>query len=142
MAQPAIFLATSGALAVVIHVWRGAYLRRLEVLRRENEGRRLELERSVAALELEAAERERLQAKLLRTQNLESLGRMAGGVAHDFNNLLLIILAHAELARSDLPDTARACRSLDEVITATERASLLTGQLLSYAGGGRFASSP
>ncbi len=141
-AQPAILLTTSGALAVVIHVWRGAYLKRLDVLSRESEGRRLELERSVTALELEVAERERLQAELLKTQNFESLGRMAGGVAHDFNNLLLIILAHAELARSDLSDTAPASRSLDEVIRATGRASLLTGQLLSYAGQGQVRLEP
>jgi signal transduction histidine kinase/CheY-like chemotaxis protein len=141
-AQPAILLATSGALAVVIHVWQRAYLKRLEFLRRESEGRRLELERSVTALEIEVAERERLQTELLKTQNLESLGRMAGGVAHDFNNLLLIILAHAELARSDLPDTAPARGSLDEVITATERAALLTGQLLSYAGRGEVRLEP
>lgn len=101
--QPATLLATSGALALVIHVWRSAYLARLEVLGQESEGRRLELERSVAALELEVSEREQLQEQLIKTQNLESLGRMAGGVAHDFNNLLLIIRGHAELARDELP---------------------------------------
>ncbi|MCP4004582.1 MAG: response regulator [bacterium] len=140
--NPGVLLATCGALALIIHVWRSAFVKRLEALGRESEDRRVELERNVATLEFEVQERERLQAELLKTQNLESLGRMAGGVAHDFNNLLMIILGHAELAHAGLSATASVRGNLDEVIQAAERASLLTGQLLSYAGGGRVSLEP
>ncbi len=141
-AQSAIMLTTSGVLAIVIHIWRRLYMDRLGALQLDNENRQLELERSIETLELEVAEKERLQETLLKTQNLESLGRMAGGVAHDFNNLLLIILGHAEFARRDLPESSAAQGDLAEVITAAERAALLTGQLLSYAGGSRLDDEP
>ncbi|MEM6710265.1 MAG: response regulator, partial [Pseudomonadota bacterium] len=69
-----------------------------------------------------------------RSQRLESVTDMAGKVAHDFNNVLMGISGHAELAQQGLSSEHPVYRSLDEVIEGTERASLLCGQLLSFAG--------
>ncbi|MEM7203106.1 MAG: response regulator [Planctomycetota bacterium] len=87
------------------------------------------------------AERNRLQAQLLHTQKLESLGLLAGGIAHDFNNLLTTILANAEIARGD-PAARSSAEALDDVVAAAKRAAALCQQMLAYSGKGRFETRP
>lgn len=84
-----------------------------------------------------AAERERVERKLLETQRLESLGVLAGGVAHDFNNLLAFILGYAELALAEAPEGSELSRYLTTILTGGRRAADLVRQLLAYAGQGR-----
>ncbi|PWU03568.1 MAG: histidine kinase [Terriglobia bacterium] len=83
-------------------------------------------------------ERRQLEDQLRHTQKLESLGVLAGGVAHDFNNLLTGILGNASLALESVSGHHPIRSLLRDVISASERASHLTRQLLAYAGKGRF----
>jgi two-component system, cell cycle sensor histidine kinase and response regulator CckA len=78
-------------------------------------------------------ERRRLEEQLQRSQRLESLGVLAGGVAHDFNNLLVGVLGNAELLQDSLrdPEDRKLCEA---IVGAAQRAADLTGQLLAYAG--------
>jgi signal transduction histidine kinase/CheY-like chemotaxis protein len=64
---------------------------------------------------------------------LEAVGRMAGGVAHDFNNLLTAIRGYGELMLRGLPPGAPLRRNAEEIVRATQRASGLTRQLLSFS---------
>lgn len=66
-------------------------------------------------------------------QQLQNLALIAGGVAHDFNNILTSIVGYAELAKSQLPEDHEAEESLTILLEGTQRAKLLTGQLLSFA---------
>ena len=45
----------------------------------------------------EMAQRERAEAALHRTQRIEVVGRLTGGVAHDFNNVLIVLLGNIDL---------------------------------------------
>jgi PAS domain S-box-containing protein len=83
---------------------------------------------------LAEAERRRLEAQLLETQKLESLGILAGGVAHDFNNLLAVILGNQTLARSQVQAGSRLEQQLARIRSAAEHAKALTNQMLTYSG--------
>jgi len=86
----------------------------------------------------EEERRTALQAKIQHAQKLESLGVLAGGIAHDFNNLLLAVLGNADLALLDLPKTSPARECVEDIKSATLRATELAGQMLAYSGKGRF----
>ena len=82
--------------------------------------------------------RKLMSERLQQTQKLESLGVLAGGIAHDFNNLLTGIMGNASFVLEELPIEDSNRPILENVVTAGERAALLTRQLLAYAGKGRF----
>ena len=79
------------------------------------------------------AEKANLQAQLLQSQKMESVGRLAGGVAHDFNNMLGVILGHTELALEQIDPTQPLYSDLRAIRNAAERSSDLTRQLLAFA---------
>jgi two-component system cell cycle sensor histidine kinase/response regulator CckA len=78
-------------------------------------------------------ERRLLQEQLMRSDKIESVGRLAGGIAHDFNNLLTAILGYTELLlssrRADDPERL----DLEEIQKAGQRAAALTQQLLAFS---------
>lgn len=72
------------------------------------------------------------EERLRRTQRLEAVGKLTGGVAHDFNNLLTVVLGNAEeiMAQTDRPDL----RELAETVRdAAERGADLTARLLAFS---------
>jgi nitrogen-specific signal transduction histidine kinase len=82
-------------------------------------------------------DRAKLEKKVQEAQRLESLGVLADGIAHDLNNLLASILAHVELARSALPESAAAVHeSLCRIEKVAGRAEGICSQILAYAGKG------
>jgi two-component system, cell cycle sensor histidine kinase and response regulator CckA len=78
-------------------------------------------------------EREALQARLLQSEKMQSIGRLAGGVAHDFNNMLSVILGHSELALAAIDPGSSIHSNLDEIRIAAQRSADLTRQLLAFA---------
>jgi PAS domain S-box-containing protein len=78
----------------------------------------------------DVTEQHATQDRLLQAVKLETVGRLAGGVAHDFNNLLTAIRGYAELLSADLRDDPERLESVSQIARATDRASLLTAQLL------------
>jgi PAS domain S-box-containing protein len=82
-------------------------------------------------------EKKHLEEEIARTQKLESLGVLAGGLAHDFNNILTAILSNIDFAKLNLTNKDKAEQVLEEATSATLRAQKLTEQLLTFAKGGK-----
>jgi PAS domain S-box-containing protein len=76
--------------------------------------------------------RKRAEEASRRSQRMEAVGQLTGGVAHDFNNLLMVINGAAERLRRTFPDE-RAARPLEMIATAVKRGQTLTSHLLSFA---------
>jgi len=78
-------------------------------------------------------ERKELEDQLRQSHKMEAVGTIAGGVAHDFNNILGIIIGNTELALMDVPEWNPAHSNLEEIKTASLRASNIIRQLLSFS---------
>jgi PAS domain S-box-containing protein len=76
--------------------------------------------------------RKRAEEALRRSQRLEAMGQLTGGVAHDFNNLLMVITGAANKLERTIQDE-KVARPLEMIANAVKRGKDLTGQLLSYA---------
>lgn len=83
---------------------------------------------------VDLTERKRLEQQVLRSQRMESIGTLAGGIAHDLNNVLSPIVMALELLR----DLARDESDMELIRTleanATRGADLVR-QVLSFARG-------
>ncbi len=91
---------------------------------------KVELEARVEARTAELAE---AHERMRKTQKLEALGRLAGGVAHDFNNLLTAILGYSELAQAQAAEGGSPEGSLTQLKATALRAAGLTRQLLAFS---------
>ena len=71
--------------------------------------------------------------QLFRSQKMEALGQLTGGLAHDFNNLLTAILGSADLALRQGDDLPKLRRMLESIRASAQRGAGLTKQLLAFA---------
>jgi signal transduction histidine kinase/ActR/RegA family two-component response regulator len=117
-------LATAAIAAIAALALNGAYIRDLR-------------ERS-EALARETRERKEVQAILVQTQKMESIGLLAGGIAHDFNNLMTIVIGNLEsverrLARFQTEGGAAIGRPIAAALQGAKRAASLTQRLLAFS---------
>jgi PAS domain S-box-containing protein len=84
-------------------------------------------------IQRDVTERMHLEQQLRNAQQLEAVGRLAGGVAHDFNNILSIIMGYSDLLLRTLPGDEQARNGLGQIRRAAERAASLTHQLLAFS---------
>ena len=113
-----------------------------ELRLRRPDGKILEVEFSATAnflpgrhlaLLRDVTERRKLEAQLLQSQKLESVGMPAGGIAHDFNNLLTVITGYSDLTLTRLDKADPLALYVEEIQKAADRAASLTRQLLAFS---------
>jgi len=76
---------------------------------------------------------EEVREQLFRSQKMEALGQLTGGLAHDFNNLLTAILGAADLASRNVDKPEKLARMLEGIRNSAQRGASLTKQLLAFA---------
>jgi PAS domain S-box-containing protein len=100
----------------------------LAVARDITERRRAEAQR-----QREMAERVRLEAELMQSAKMASLGIMAGGIAHEVRNPLSIASAAAQLVLEAPDDDRLRAEALQKIHTSIQRASAIVESLLKFA---------
>lgn len=84
-------------------------------------------------IERDITSHKQLERQLRQAQKMQSVGTLAGGVAHEFNNLLAGINGYASLGLRE-PNLEPTLREfMQSIVDLSERAALLTRQLLAFA---------
>jgi PAS domain S-box-containing protein len=79
-------------------------------------------------------ERKKLEQQFLRSQRMESVGRLAGGIAHDLNNILAPILMSIQVLK-DKAFIPQAKDILETIEASASRGADVVRQVLSFARG-------
>lgn len=77
-------------------------------------------------------ERLETEARLHRSQKIEAIGQLAGGVAHDFNNLLSVIIGNIEFLKLSVYNDKHV-HLLNQADVAAQMGARLTRKLLRFA---------
>jgi PAS domain S-box-containing protein len=89
-----------------------------------------ELQAANTALLRDIEERKKLEAQLVQSQKMESIGTLAGGIAHDFNNILNIISGYIFLLTESRGQREQMEESVKVINETVQRGSALVQQLL------------
>jgi len=87
----------------------------------------------LVAVGRDLTERRRLEAQLIQSAKMASMGVMAGGIAHELRNPLGIISASAQLLQEKTDDPQLRDECAHKIHSATKRASLIIENLLKFA---------
>ncbi len=92
--------------------------------------------KSILCVDTDITEKKQLQEQFFRTQRLESVGTLAGGIAHDLNNILTPILAASQLLQNKLFQEEERCQQLMTLVESNaRRGATLVKQVLSFTRG-------
>nr|WP_275659076.1 MULTISPECIES: ATP-binding protein [Shewanella] len=86
-------------------------------------------------------EQKLMQNTMARTQKMQAMGQLVGGVAHDFNNILGVLKGNLELMELKGKDDTIA-RYLATALKACQRGTDLTRRLLQFSRQEQFSAQP
>ena len=91
-------------------------------------------ENTYQGLLVDLMETRKLEDLLRRSQKMEAIGRLSGGVAHNFNNLLTVIMAAVDRLSGMIPaQSARSVKEVERIKLAAGEAASVTAQLLAFS---------
>ncbi|MEJ2040431.1 MAG: response regulator [Desulfosarcinaceae bacterium] len=105
-------------------------------LTRDTSGRAAKLTgvvQDITARKAYEAERRELRERLARSQKMEALGLLAGGVAHDLNNVMLGIVSYPDFLLSTMQPDEPMYKPLKNICEAGQKAAAIVEDLLTLA---------
>jgi PAS domain S-box-containing protein len=91
--------------------------------------------RSILIISTDITERKKLESQFLRSQRMESIGRLVGGIAHDLGNLLVPILLGVKVLQQRFGEDEKTLRTLGMIQKSAQRGSDMVKQVLAFARG-------
>lgn len=74
-----------------------------------------------------------MEESLRRTEKMDALGKLTGGIAHDYNNMLGVVLGYTDLLESMVSDQPRLANYVLKIRHAGERGAQLTAKLMTFS---------
>jgi len=81
----------------------------------------------------DARKRKLAEEQVVRSQKMEALSQIVGGIAHDYNNMLGVIIGYTDLLKNKYTGIEGAEKFLDRIIHAADRGKKLTRKMLSFS---------
>lgn len=75
-------------------------------------------------------ERQKLKDQLQRSEKMEALGTLAGGVAHDLNNVIGVLVGYSEILQRKLPAESPLRRYADNLLQSSIKGAAIVQDLL------------
>ncbi len=88
---------------------------------------------SLVAEGRDASRRKLAEEHAIRSQKMEALGKIVGGIAHDYNNMLGVITGYTGLLKRKCHNIEGAEKFINEIVHATERGKKLTKKMLNFS---------
>ena len=82
---------------------------------------------------IDTTEQKALEARIVQSQKMEAVGKLAGGIAHDFNNVLTAIIGNSDLLLKRNRPVDPAYKDLMNIRSAALRAAGLVANLLGFS---------
>ncbi len=130
----------------IVEIYKTGKPVQLETARLTTEGKKLSIHLSAAIIKdvsqnhsglvvslTDISERKKMEDELRHAHKMESIGTLTGGIAHDFNNILSIIVGNSELALENVHPSHPTRLNLEEIKSASLKASGIVKQLLSFS---------
>ena len=91
--------------------------------------------KSVLVIHTDITERKELETQFLRSQRMESIGTLVGGIAHDLGNLLVPVLLGVQVLEKRFEGDPSTTRTLQMITRSAQRGADMVKQVLAFARG-------
>ena len=101
-----------------------------------------QLRRTLAELDRSREELAGVQAALIQSEKLASMGQLSAAIAHEINNPLGVVLMYAHMLQEDCPADSAMREDLKTIAEQTDRCKKIVASLLNFARQNRVMHQP